>query len=490
MVRFAAAALAVTLLGYPASGNDLVLLDFWSPSCGPCMQMKPTVQSLINAGYPIRQIDASRERQLVEQYRVTHLPCFIMLAGGQEVERIVGATSGERLAQMFQRVRGQSPDTAPPARAPAPPPVTATGPTPPLPEQRWPPQDVAAGVGDDPARPPDVSALNVVPVDTVPAATASHDSIPNLLAATVRLRVEDAKGHSFATGTIIDARQGDALIVTCGHIFRESQGKGQVTVDLFEAAPEGVRVVGKVSAQMFSYDLDRDVALLTIKPNRPVSVAPIAPPQTVVQRGDRVASIGCSNGQDPTILSTRITTLDRYQGFPNIEASGAPVEGRSGGGLFNLQGQLVGVCLGADYEGNEGLYAALESIHGELDRQGLKEILSKSSDEVAATAPVVRGQEPLASVTPVADVAPAEPSAVVAVNPVEAAAGAPHELNAAEQAALEEIASRAATHEVICIIRPKEPGGQSEVITLDNVSPEFIRALEARRRDPLAPATR
>ena len=49
-----------------------------------------------------------------------------------------------------------------------------------------------------------------------------------------------------------------------------------------------------------------------------------------------------------------------------------------------------------------------------------------------------------------------------------------------EQAAMEEIMTRAVDAEVICIIRPREPGGKSEVISLDRVSPEFIQALEQR----------
>jgi thiol-disulfide isomerase/thioredoxin len=78
MVRFAAAALALaaTIHGIPAIGNEIVLLDFWSPTCGPCVQMKPTVQSLIEARYPIRQIDVSREPQLARQYGVTGIPCL------------------------------------------------------------------------------------------------------------------------------------------------------------------------------------------------------------------------------------------------------------------------------------------------------------------------------------------------------------------------------------------------------------------------------
>ena len=480
MVRFAALALAATLLGHSAHGNELVLLDFWSPSCGPCMQMKPTVRSLTQANYPIREVDVTRDPQLARDFQVDRIPCFVMLVNGQEVDRVVGATSSERLVEMFDRarVRLQSPDDqqARPAAQSVP----------------W------TGGGDATAR--SIAAVDSVPVQPVLSTTPDSDaglsvldSPSSLLAATVRLHVEDAKGRSFGTGTIIDARSGEALVITCGHLFRESQGKGPVMVDLFESGPQGLRAVGEVPGQVISYDLDRDVALLSIRPNRPVSVAPVGPPRTAIERGDRAASIGCSNGQEPTFLATRITSRDRYQGPPNIEASGAPVEGRSGGGLFNAQGQLVGVCFAADHEGNEGLYAALESIHGELDRLGLKEIYAKSAPETPAPAaqPVVRGQElPLTPVMPHPGHVAVGPTAAVAVNPTDESAEAPQGLNAAEQAAWEEIMTRAATHEVICIIRPKEPGGQSEVIALDNVSPEFIRALEGQRRAEQPPLTR
>ena len=489
MVRFSALALAATLLSHSARGNELVLMDFWSPSCGPCIQMKPTVRSLSQANYPIREVDVTRDPQLAREFQVERIPCFVMLVNGQEVDRVVGATSSERLVQMFDRarVRLQSPDDQQAMPAAQSVPWTGAG-------------DVPARTAADAVRSVPVDPLNSVPVE--PASFTSPgpdsglsvlDSPYSLLASTVRLHVEDAKGRAFGTGTIIDARSGEALVITCGHLFRESQGKGQVTVDLFEAGPEGLRVVGQVTGQVISYDLDRDVALLSIRPNRPVSVAPVAPSRSTIERGDRAASIGCSNGQDPTLLATRITSRDRYQGPPNIEASGAPVEGRSGGGLFNAQGQLVGVCFAADHEGNEGLYAALESIHGELDRLGLKEIYAKSAAETPApvTPPIVRGQEPaLTPVAPLPEPMAVGPTAAVAANPTDASAEAPQGLDAAEQAAWEEIMTRAATHEVICIIRPKEPGGQSEVIALDNVSPEFVRALEGQRRAEQAPLMR
>jgi thiol-disulfide isomerase/thioredoxin len=485
--RPAVAAILITamLLGQAALGNELVLLDFWSPSCGPCMQMKPTVHGLIDANYPIREVDVTRDPQLARDFQVDRIPCFVMLANGQEVERLVGATSSERLVQMFDRarVRLQSPDVSQGPTAGASVPWTGS-------ETAAPPGAFGGTPSSVAVEPLNRSLVNGTDTATEPIADAQAEAgipdsefAPSLLLATVRLHVEDAKGRAFGTGTIIDARSGEALIITCGHLFRESQGKGPVTVDLFEAGPQGLRQAAQVPGQVISYDLNRDVALLSVRPSRPVSIAPVAPPQTMIERGDRAASIGCNNGQDPTLMSTRITSRDRYQGPPNVEASGAPVEGRSGGGLFNAKGQLVGICFAADHEGNEGLYAALESIHGELDRLGLKDIYSQTAAELAAPAPaVVRGQEPLAPVMSVPENMSAGPAATVSVDPAAANAAAPKDLNGEERAAWEEIMSRAATHEVICIIRPKEPGGQSEVITLDSVSPEFARALASRAR--------
>ena len=174
-------------------------------------------------------------------------------------------------------------------------------------------------------------------------------------------------------------------------------------------------------------------------------------------------------------METRVNSLDRYQGPPNIETSGAPTIGRSGGGLFNSKGELVGVCNNADPEGNEGIYAAIESVHEQLDRLGLKDIYSKpgatpaapnataSADPLAKT--VVRGQEP-----------PIAPGPMDVAGGL-AKAGQPRNLSETEQAALEEIMNRGVSSEVICIVRPKDAGGQSEVIHIENVSPEFIQAL-------------
>jgi thiol-disulfide isomerase/thioredoxin len=481
MVKFAAASciLCFLLCETAAVGNETVLLDFASPHCPPCRQMEPLIHSLATAGYPIRKVDVTREQPLAAQYNVTRVPCFVMLAGGREIDRVVGATSQARLETMFQRARdelarfeptrrGQSLDTA---------------------EHAGVASDPWAGAGTPAASQPPIGALamNTAPTALGASATLTSNTMPSaamaavdpqfvpLVNSSVRLRIEDGQNRAFGTGTIIDARSGEALVITCGHLFRDTKGQAPVTIELFESTAGGVRPVGQLTGKVISYDLDRDIGLVSIRPDRPVAVARVAPAGSRIEPGDRAASVGCSNGDNPTALATRITQIGRYQGPPNIEAAGAPVVGRSGGGLFDEHGQLVGVCFAADKESNEGLYAALDSIHHELDRIGLSEIYVNTPEAVegdsipvetaTATLPIVRGQEPPPPVMP------------------QNAAGGLAVSNPAEQAALEEIFARTATSEVICIIRPKAPGGQSEVITLDEVSPEFIREIARQRRE-------
>ena len=223
----------------------------------------------------------------------------------------------------------------------------------------------------------------------------------------MRLRVDDPTGHSYGTGTIIDARSGEALVITCGHLFRDSKGKGPVMVEMFEATPDGVRVVGQVAGQVISYNSTATSPWSAFGRTCRVRVAPIAsvandrrsrPPRDRRRLQPRQGSDGGVDARDD---------VNRYQGTPNIEMSGAPVEGRSGGGLFDSEGRLVGICFAADYEGNEGLYTALDSIHDELDRLGLSDIYHSAAATVpqsrrvasqppatTATPTVVRGQEP------------------------------------------------------------------------------------------------
>jgi hypothetical protein len=304
----------------------------------------------------------------------------------------------------------------------------------------------------------------------------------------VRLSIADPNGKSTGTGSIVDTRNGMALVLTCGHLFRESNGQGAIELTLFTAGPNGAEVRGAVEGELFHCDLDRDLALVRFRTESPVTVTPIAPRGTLLLPHASATSVGCNNGDNPTAWATSIKTVDRYQGFSNVEAAGAPVEGRSGGGLFNAQGQLIGVCYAADPESDEGLYAALRSIHEKLDSLELQLVYESPSvgepeaqpaaqpaTQLAAaeTPAAIRGQEPTPTPSPALTNA-ARAAASATATSAAALAGS---LTAEEQATLEEIARRSGGAEVICIIQPRTPDGRSDVIKLSGVSPAFVRAM-------------
>ena len=229
-----------------------------------------------------------------------------------------------------------------------------------------------------------------------------------------------------------------------------------------------------------------------------------------------VTRAGCGHGANPTLWETRITAVNRDQGHANVEAARAPEEGRSGGGLFNAAGQLIGVCLAADPQGNEGLYASIDSIYQKLDALNLTATLqtppspasqalepAQQVQQVAvAPAPFeVRGQSP----TPPASAIGADAANPFAnaSNPQDASGAAnaslgrlastsnspaappqvdPSTLAPEERAAIQEIGRRAGNSEVIVIIRPHNATEPSDVIKLKAASPEFVQTLEAAAR--------
>ncbi|MBI3463594.1 MAG: thioredoxin fold domain-containing protein, partial [Planctomycetes bacterium] len=244
---------------------DVVLLDFSADWCGPCRQMEPVVQQLSAAGYPIRKVNIDQDKALASRHQVTGIPCFVLIANGQEVDRLVGAMDASQLVGMFARAgigKGGSGIGNRESRIGNP----VAG--------------LPLGTG---------SAVSIIPAvaSQVPFSQSSFadggrhmpqpaiDAISirdRVLASSVRLKIQDPDGNSVGSGTIIDSREGEALVLTCGHVFRDSQGKGQITVDLF-----GPNAAQGIPARLISYDLKSDVGLVSFRTTAPVTAARVAP---------------------------------------------------------------------------------------------------------------------------------------------------------------------------------------------------------------------
>ncbi|HET6422876.1 MAG TPA: thioredoxin domain-containing protein, partial [Planctomycetaceae bacterium] len=333
---------------------ESVLLDFTSKNCGPCQQMLPIVERLASQGYPVRKIDVDRQRDLAERFGINSIPTFVLIVNGREMMRQTGATSEAQLRRMVQQIPEYEREFAEQARRRQPEVKVADAgsgiavdlgnsqaslrdaiaitPTKPAAEKSKPPRfgipfpklkrEPEKAVAMTEA--PDFRAQS--PDDELALAVRPHDP----MSASVRLRVKDQTGMNFGSGTILYVRGGEAVILTCGHIFRHIEKNGVVEVDVFDADRRSEMYVGKV----IKFDLNADVGLVSIKTSTPLSAVTLASLERPLTTGVKVVSIGCGGGELPSKEELAVTAINRYDGADNIECTGLPVQGRSGGGLF------------------------------------------------------------------------------------------------------------------------------------------------------------
>jgi thiol-disulfide isomerase/thioredoxin len=387
----------------PCSAADVMLLEFTSAKCNACQSLRPVIQQLSSEGWIIREIDAYVEANLAQRWQVDRLPTLVVLADGEEVDRIMGEADESQLRSRLARfapksVQPESKLKSIPQSSTASSP-TSSGPFPAL-DFGKPNDEPVASPATLPVSAP--SLIDSPPLKSrfqeMSAVSATFPTI-DMMAATIRIRVDEGSSYAFGTGTIIEQRGEDVLAITCGHLFRSHAGKTPITIEYFENG----KLVPTQGA-VIDYQCDEvDIALVAFKSSNKLMVAPVRPESQPLTENETAASYGCDHGENPTRRESRITKLNRYLGAPNVEAAGAPVQGRSGGGLFDAQGQLIGVCYAADEELNEGLYSAPQSIYQQLAKYGLNKLYDRPSNHDAAMTLVAtdaNNVSPTASVQP------------------------------------------------------------------------------------------
>ncbi|MEO1614475.1 MAG: trypsin-like peptidase domain-containing protein [Planctomycetota bacterium] len=361
---FACLAVVVTMVAgaNTSDAESPVLIAFKSDHCGHCVAMAPVIENLALQGTPVRTVNVDQEPDFARRHGVRQVPTFVVWSAGKEVTRLVGAQSAASIRNaMALGASGPLIATDTSFNAPA------------APETRLAPI-AAAGVTAQRNLPSIRSTGEPLPSEAV-----GH-AIERARAATVRLRVHDGNGFGVGTGTIIDRHGEESLVLTCGHLFRETKRQARIEVDLFYGGE-----IRTVPGQVIDYDADeRDIALVVIRPQVDIGPVKVLPSGQRPTSGQSVFSFGCDHGDDPSRRDTRLTGINKYNqhvGASNLEIAGAPVDGRSGGGLFDNLGRLIGVCNAADYKGDVGIYTGPGSVYWQLDRVKLAH-LYQSTDSV------------------------------------------------------------------------------------------------------------
>ena len=330
--------------------SDPEIYFFTSAGCPPCRQVEPILERLTYQGHRITKIDVRQYPSWVQRFQIQTTPTIVVVKDNQVVKRHSGLIDRSTVLSWLESASSSQSGAVLPSG------LTS--------------QNVSTLSADGSRANPE--RASGPESDTMHRGTRNPGNEMERLAmdATVRLRVEDEEGFSFATGTVIHSHEGEWLVLTCGHVFRESNGNGIITAE-YDFYKNKRRVPG----QLLTFDAGpRDVALVTVKAGHNIKPVALASRHSPVRQNATIFSIGCDKGDDPTIRRSRIKNQAKYDGVLKYEIFGRPVIGRSGGGLFNEQGELVGVCNAAAVDYDEGIYSSLTNIHhmiAKVDLQGL-----------------------------------------------------------------------------------------------------------------------
>ncbi len=351
-----------------AADRNLQILNFSMDRCEPCKAMQPILAKLIMEGWQIRQIDLGVEPQLAAQFKLQSAPTLVMLSGGRELDRVVGTIAYNKLlarleaasraakqasepvnsleAQlaaapitpprpMAQRaaaeqpvlepsmVRGQSPGPAdvrtwtsitsgcltsskisPEAPKFATANVSSQTPNVQLASSSANTGRAAIQTMGSADRNTAVQAAQTLPLNAQQAVQPAYDPVARAQQATVRIRIEDANSIAFGTGTVMYVHNGQALVLTCGHMFRDLSQGAQMSIDVFDKTGR----VTNVPAQVVSHSTeDGDIGLMEFRCPFPITPIPISKRAPVI--GEPAFSFGCDRGADPTRRDTQVKRI-------------------------------------------------------------------------------------------------------------------------------------------------------------------------------------
>jgi serine protease Do len=139
------------------------------------------------------------------------------------------------------------------------------------------------------------------------------------------------RSNSLGSGFVIDA---SGLIVTNNHVIGEAN---DITVNFNDGTKLKAEVVGK--------DAKIDIAVLRVKPEKPLRFVRFGD-SAAARVGDWVVAIGNPYGFDSSVSAGIVSARNRRIGgqYDNyIQTDAAINRGNSGGPLFNMAGEVIGV---------------------------------------------------------------------------------------------------------------------------------------------------
>jgi serine protease Do len=142
---------------------------------------------------------------------------------------------------------------------------------------------------------------------------------------------QQRRSNSLGSGFVIDP---SGIVITNNHVIQDAD---DITVNFNDGT--------KLKAEVIGRDSKVDIAVLRVKPDKPLKSVKFADDSTA-KVGDWVVAIGNPFGFDSSVSAGILSARNRRIGGPYdnyIQTDAAINRGNSGGPLFNMRGEVIGI---------------------------------------------------------------------------------------------------------------------------------------------------